>query len=149
MPVIPLLRIKFYTMYQKAQDNFILGFCHHWKEKYDWQDTHFVIHLEVSSKRITKNLVCMFHCAIEGKWLIVAELPLWYNLQRCRTQSGNRKGVSTWHIISFLSYCHYNICQKPFQAFPTFTICILLASIVYFLLFFEAILEGMGYFPWF
>lgn len=23
MPVIPLLRIKFYTMYQKAQDNFI------------------------------------------------------------------------------------------------------------------------------
>ena len=29
MPVIPLLRIKFYTMYQKAQDNFILGFCHH------------------------------------------------------------------------------------------------------------------------
>lgn len=21
--------IKFYTMYQKAQDNFILGFCHH------------------------------------------------------------------------------------------------------------------------
>ena len=29
MPVIPLLRIKFYTMYQKAQDNFILGFLIH------------------------------------------------------------------------------------------------------------------------
>ena len=25
------------------------------------QDTHFVIHLEVSSKRITKNLVCRFN----------------------------------------------------------------------------------------
>ncbi len=60
MPVIPLLRIKFYTMYQKAQDNFILGFCHHWKEKYDWQDTHFVIHLETDSIYITKNLVCKF-----------------------------------------------------------------------------------------
>lgn len=29
MPVIPLLRIKFYTMYQKAQDKVVLGFCHH------------------------------------------------------------------------------------------------------------------------
>lgn len=30
------------------------------KEKYDWQDTHFVIHLETDSIYITKNLVCKF-----------------------------------------------------------------------------------------
>lgn len=29
-------------------------------KKYDWQDTHFVIHLETDSIYITKNLVCKF-----------------------------------------------------------------------------------------
>jgi hypothetical protein len=35
----------------------------------------------------------------KGKWLIVAFLPLWYNIQRCRTQSGNRKGVYSWKLL--------------------------------------------------
>lgn len=64
-------------MYQKAQDNFIdPGLLSSLKrkiiseeprgptlscQKYNWQDTHFVIHLEVGSKRITKNLVCRFN----------------------------------------------------------------------------------------
>ena len=29
----------------------------------------------------------------KGKCLLVAFLSLWYNIQRCRTHSGNRKGV--------------------------------------------------------
>ena len=53
----------------------------------------------------------------KGKWLIVAFLPLWYNIQRCRTQSGNRKGVYCLDlIISFLvsvmaGVASYYICK--------------------------------------
>ena len=39
------------------------------------------------------------HWINKGKWLIVAFLPLWYNIQRCRTQSGNRKGVYSWKLL--------------------------------------------------
>lgn len=59
MPVIPLLRIKFTPCIRKPRTTLSWAFVII-EEKYDWQDTHFVIHLETDSIYITKNLVCKF-----------------------------------------------------------------------------------------
>lgn len=45
------------------------------------------------------TLFLMARIINKEKWLIVAFLPLWYNIQRCRTQSGNRKGVYLWRLL--------------------------------------------------
>lgn len=51
-------------------------------------------------------LYLLVNLLVKGKWLIVAFLPLCYNLQRCRSQSGNRRGVSMCQK-SYLFLCPY------------------------------------------
>lgn len=71
----------------------------------------------LQSMTFLDTLFLMTLIITKGKWLLVTFLLLWYNIQRCRTQSGNRKGVYYLDlIISFLvsvmaGVASYYICK--------------------------------------
>ena len=73
-------------------------------------DSRFPLRHDSHKEKSVKGKLCGLSTALDtlflmalminkGKWLIVAFLPLWYNIQRCRTQSGNRKGVYSWKLL--------------------------------------------------